>query len=183
MSAAPGNTTQIGRGLLRALDEACFAESLVFASDAAFARVKGQFAKAPLDVIRPLGGEYALLDAQVRSLPEVPLVFGLGGGAALDAAKYYAQETGAQLILAPGALSNGGAFRSEVLTRDAGRPLWVAGARPQRLLYDLDLLEKAPPRLNRAGLGEFVALSVEIEAWRRRRDWPVELLDALQADA
>lgn len=151
-----------GRGLLRALDGDWFAESLVFASEAAYLRVKDQFAKPPRDVLAPLGPEYVLLDAQVRSLPEAPVVFGLGGGAALDAAKYYASENGARLVLVPGALSCGAAFRSDVLVRDGGVPVWVAGAAADVLLCDFAILESAPARVTRAGLGEFVALGLEL---------------------
>jgi glycerol dehydrogenase-like iron-containing ADH family enzyme len=95
--------------------------------------------------------------------PEV--VVGMGGGLALDVAKYLALRTGRELVLVPGALSSLAAFTTDVARRVRRQVVWT-GEVAGRVVVDVDLLARAPAALNRAGAAEIVATAPATWDWR-----------------
>lgn len=117
------------------------------------------------------------LTAQARSFlseTESALVFGIGGGTALDAAKGVALRLGAEFVSVPTIASNDSA---------AGRAIAIYGedrrleriehipSSPEAVIVDTAVIVRAPPRFLRAGIGD--AISKKFEAERANRDGAV----------
>lgn len=96
---------------------------------------------------------------------EVEVVVGIGGGVALDTAKYVALRSGLPLVLVPTALSSLAPFTTDVARRVRRQTVWV-GDVAGRALVDLGLLGTAPPARNRAGAAEVVATISATWDWR-----------------
>ncbi|MBM3683758.1 MAG: iron-containing alcohol dehydrogenase family protein [Actinobacteria bacterium] len=132
----------------------------------------------PLRTITPGSLEELALDRLVESERRVDAttVVGVGGGVALDTAKYLALRTGKDLLLVPTTLASLAPFTTEVARR-IRRQMTPVGDVAGRTVVDVDLLGGAPAARNRAGAAEVVATIPAVWDWRfadsRDRGLPV----------
>lgn len=98
-------------------------------------------------------------------LPPADTVVGLGGGMALDMAKYVAWRRGVEPVLVPSIASVDACVTNTIAVRDEGKVRYIGFVVPQVVLTDFALMQSAPPHLNRAGIGDI--LSIHTARW----DW------------
>lgn len=166
-----------GRDLLCGLSRDWFSDCLVFCAPEAWETAKDRFPAAPRAVAVPRSMERAVIEEQIRGLPAASAVFGIGGGSALDAAKMYSILTGARIALVPSAMSVDAGFCRAVGVRAGGRVRYVGDAPAEVLLVDYDLIERAPPALNRAGVGDVLSIFTALWDWRLAHETLGERLD------
>jgi glycerol-1-phosphate dehydrogenase [NAD(P)+] len=118
------------------------------------------------------------LEELARGASRVERVVGLGSGLAMDGAKYVAWRLGAALVQVPSTSSNNACFTRTVGCLEDGRRAPLRGAPiPKQVLVDRALLALAPPRLNRAGVGDLVCSHTSLIDWQlahaagRDMDW------------
>ena len=103
-------------------------------------------------------------------LPHVDTVVGLGGGMALDMAKYVAWRRGLRPVMVPSIASVDACVTNTIAVRDEGRVRYTGFVVPQVVLADFDLMQSAPPPLNRAGLGDILSIHTALWDWRAAAD-------------
>ena len=118
---------------------------------------------AHLEFVRSM--ERTVLDAAAETLPPIDTVIGVGGGSALDFAKYLAWKRELRLILIPSIVSVDACVTSSIGVRDQGHVHYVGQVTPERLLVDFRLIREAPPRLNRAGAGDILSIHTGSFDW------------------
>jgi glycerol-1-phosphate dehydrogenase [NAD(P)+] len=107
------------------------------------------------------------LDRLVAALPQASApVVGLGGGLALDAAKWCAWRTGRSLILVPGVVSVDAAVTNTVAVREARGIVYRGFVVAEAIVLDPDFVTRAPARLNRAGVGDLLSIHTGLHDWR-----------------
>lgn len=172
-----------GRDLLRTLPAALFDAPVVCTQPEPWALVAEHF---PGGRTRPLlvtTMEHAAVRANTAALGEGSAVFGVGGGQALDHAKYVAWQTGRPLVLVPTILSVDAAYTEAIGVREGQRVRYVGKVRPAHLLVDFGLLQAAPPLLNRAGAGDILSIFTALWDWRAAQERLGEAYDAAVAAA
>lgn len=110
--------------------------------------------------------EVGALDEFVSTLEGVDSVVGVGGGSVMDVAKYVAWKRQIPLHQIPSIISVNACFTHMVAIRDKGRVKYVGDAVPEMVYVDYSLIQKAPPRLNRAGLGDIFSCHTGLFDWR-----------------
>jgi glycerol-1-phosphate dehydrogenase [NAD(P)+] len=110
--------------------------------------------------------ERQVLERDAAGLDGVRAIVGLGGGRALDAAKYFAWRRGLPLFQVPTALSVDAAFSHRAAVRDSGQVLYRGYARPEAVFIDYDLLRGAPPMLNWSGVADVLCFHTAVLDWR-----------------
>ncbi|MFL5776148.1 MAG: iron-containing alcohol dehydrogenase, partial [Chloroflexota bacterium] len=132
--------------------------------------------------------EVAALDDQVAALPEFGAVVGLGGGRALDVAKFFAWRRGRPLFQVPTSMTTNAAFAHRAALRQQGREVGLAWAIPEAVYVDVDVIRGAPAWLNRSGVGDVLCHHTAHVDWKLARDagredrrWPYD--DGLVAQA
>ena len=85
------------------------------------------------------------------------LVIGIGGGRNLDVAKAVAHELGAKLASIPTTTSTDAMATPFAILWEDGRSKAVRGATPLLLVADLDLIWRAPDKLQFSGFGDYLA--------------------------
>ena len=111
--------------------------------------------------------ELEALVARVARIPaEVATVVGVGGGMALDAAKWIAWRRDLPLILAPSIVSVDACVTNTVAVRDGGTIVYEGFVVADRIIVDTDIVGRAPTRLNRAGVGDLLSIHTGLFDWR-----------------
>jgi len=123
--------------------------------------------------VRDLAGHVRLVTslreadlAELEQLvPDVAAVLGLGGGTAMDAAKFLAWRRGVPLLLAPSAVSVDASVTNTIAVR-AGRGVEYRGfVVAEAVFVDFGLIGQAPPRMNRAGAGDLLSIHTALRDW------------------
>jgi glycerol-1-phosphate dehydrogenase [NAD(P)+] len=139
--------------------------------------------------------DLAALDELIAAAGEPVAVVGIGGGVVMDSAKWLAYRSGAPLVLAPSILSADACVTNSVAVRVGGRVDYRGFVEARRVVVDVDLITTAPPRLNRAGVGDLLSIHTALWDWaagERAGHGPVDaavagrardVLDALDAVA
>jgi len=129
------------------------------------------------------------LSEQLRTLPDYASVIGLGGGQAIDTAKYIAWRQQRPLFQVPTAMTVNAPFGHRAGLRFDGHVKYLGFAVPQAVYVDFDVIQSAPPLLNRSGVCEILCYHTAHADWRLARDhgrmeskWPYDqrLVDEAQ---
>jgi glycerol dehydrogenase-like iron-containing ADH family enzyme len=110
------------------------------------------------------------LDREAAALGDVRAVVGLGGGQALDVAKYFAWRRNLPLFQAPTALSVNAVYSHRAGVRDGGKVLYRGYAVPECVFIDYDVLRAAPRHLNWSGIGDILCFHTGVLDWRYAHD-------------
>jgi glycerol dehydrogenase-like iron-containing ADH family enzyme len=117
----------------------------------------------------------------------VAAVVGLGGGQALDVAKFVAWRRRIPLFQVPTAMTVNAAFGHRAGLRVDGIVRYLGWAIPEAIYVDLDVIASAPKSINRAGIGDILCYHTAHRDWkladelgRTEPRWPYDqaLVDA-----
>ena len=103
---------------------------------------------------------------EVAKLPEAKCIIGLGGGQALDVAKYFAWSLQLPLFQVPTSMSVNAAFGHRTGLRFSGNVRYVCWAVPEAVYVDFDVIQAAPPVVNRSGICEILCYHTAHADWR-----------------
>ncbi|MEZ5665966.1 MAG: iron-containing alcohol dehydrogenase [Alphaproteobacteria bacterium] len=121
------------------------------------------------------------LIAALDGLRRFEAFVGLGGGQALDAAKFFSWKLRRPLFTVPTALSVNAAFGQRSGVRIGGDVRYVGWAVPECVFLDYDILQQAPARLNHSGICDVLCFHTGVLDWKYAWDrgacepkWPYD---------
>ncbi|NWF97163.1 MAG: iron-containing alcohol dehydrogenase [Candidatus Thorarchaeota archaeon] len=94
------------------------------------------------------------------------VVIGFGGGRSIDTAKLIATATGLDWISIPTAASHDGIASEVASVSHNGFKYSKKCKTPIAVVADLDIISRAPPRLNLAGVGDILCKASSLSEWR-----------------
>ena len=106
------------------------------------------------------------LERDIRAMDDIQAVVGLGGGQALDVAKYVAWRRRLPLFQAPTALSVNAVYGQRAGVRVGGNVVYRGWAVPETVYIDYDVLGAAPAHLNWSGIGDILCFHTGVLDWR-----------------
>ena len=175
-------TTVFGRNLVAELPLFVHRPYLVVTMDdlwPQFAEPLSGDGMAGVHAVRTL--ELSELETIVDGLPEAASVIGLGGGQAIDVAKFVAWRRRLPLFQVPTAMTVNAPFGQRAGLRRDGIVRYLGFAVPQAVYVDFDVIAGAPAGLNRAGVGDILCYHTAHLDWRLTRDlgreerkWPYD---------
>lgn len=118
--------------------------------------------------------------------PKTACVVGIGGGKALDIAKYVAFLARLPYLAAPTSLSNDGFCSPQSSLTMAGKRRSLPAGLPDAVIIDVDICLNAPKALWLSGVGDLSAKLTAVADWKlafHHRGEPVNDLAALLSDA
>ncbi len=129
-------------------------------------RVRDRLACPPSAVTFVGGLDWYQLEALEANLPQASLIVGLGGGVAQDAAKFIAWKRHLPVDLFVSITSVDASVTKSVAVRAGGHVTYVGYIVPRDVWIDYPLIQSAPPRLNRSGVGDILCAHVALWDWR-----------------
>jgi glycerol-1-phosphate dehydrogenase [NAD(P)+] len=119
-------------------------------------------AQLPAGDLRP-----AHLDQLAAGLPDgTTAVVGIGGGSAMDTAKWLHWRTGLPLYQVPSLPSVDACFTRMTALRDAGGVRYEGDSVPEVVVVDFDLMWSAPRDLVAGGIGDVLSCHTALHDWR-----------------
>lgn len=177
-----GFTTVYGRNLVAELPAFVHRPYLVVTMDDLWPAFQPQLDGphlAGVHTVRTLGLDE--LEAGLHSLPACASVIGLGGGQAVDVAKFVAWRRNIPLFQVPTAMTVNAPFGHRAGLRVDGLVRYLGYAIPEAVYVDFDVIASAPEGLNRAGVGDILCYHTAHLDWRLTRDrgreepqWPYD---------
>jgi glycerol dehydrogenase-like iron-containing ADH family enzyme len=178
-----GFTTVYGRNLLAELPNFVHPPYLVVTMDdlwPVFAATVDGPALAGVHRVTTL--EVDDLEAMLEELPAAASVVGLGGGQAIDVAKFIAWRRRLPLFQVPTAMTVNAPFGHRAGLRRDGVVRYLGYAIPESVYVDFDIIAGAPAGLNRAGVGDILCYHTAHLDWRlthdlgkEERQWPYDV--------
>jgi glycerol-1-phosphate dehydrogenase [NAD(P)+] len=179
--AASAFVTVFGRDLVAELPNFVHRPYLVVTMDDLWPRFEHLFDRNLAAVQLVTSVDVDEVDRQLDALPAVNSVIGLGGGQALDVAKFIAWRRRRALFQVPTAMTTNAAFAHRCALRRGGTVASVAWAIPEAVYVDLDVIRSAPALLNRSGVGDVLCYHTAHVDWKLARDmgkeewrWPYD---------
>lgn len=106
-------------------------------------------------------------DGLLHSLQEAPqVVYAVGGGLAVDAAKYAAVRLGLPLICLPTALSVDAFLTNSSGIRRDGCVYYIPTVAPETVILDWEVIAAAPPSVRAAGICDLLSIATGSWDWR-----------------
>lgn len=159
-------TTIYGRNLVGELPNFVHTPYLVVTMEDLWPKFKGFFDKnlAGVYTVRTL--EYEELRKDLERLPKCNCVIGLGGGQALDVAKFFVWKKRLPLFQVPTAMSVNAAFGQRTAVRFKSKVRYIGWAVPEAVYVDFDVIQAAPKILNRSGVGDIFCYHTALFDWK-----------------
>ena len=166
MTDRPGFNTIFGRNLIGELKNIAHQPYLVVTMDDLWDMFKHHFDDnlAGPYLVSTIDGDE--LKDELAKLPDCRCIIGLGGGQALDVAKYFAWTLGLPLFQVPTSMSVNAAFGHRAGLRFKGKVRYMGWAVPEAVYVDYDVIQNAPPAVNRSGICEILCYHSAHADWR-----------------
>ena len=158
--------TVFGRGLVEELSAFVHRPYLVVTMDDLWPRFEPLLTDGLGAVHLVDGLEVGALERKSDELPHVNAVIGLGGGQAIDVAKFFAWRKRLPLFQVPTAMTVNASFGHRAGLRRDGVVRYLGWAVPEAVYIDFDVVRSAPARLNRAGIGDILCYHTAHFDWR-----------------
>jgi glycerol dehydrogenase-like iron-containing ADH family enzyme len=158
--------TVFGRGLIEELVNFVHRPYLVVTMEDLWPRFAGLFdeGRGHTHLVTTL--EQDDLETASSALPPLGSVIGLGGGQAVDVAKFFAWRHRLPLFSVPTAMTVNAPFGHRAGLRRRGVVRYVGWAIPEAVYIDYEVIQSAPPALNRAGVGDILCYHTAHYDWR-----------------
>lgn len=127
---------------------------------------KDKIGGTPESVIKVDTMEEIWLDTICAELPSCDTLVGVGGGMAIDAAKYLSWKKGIRLVSIPTILSVDAFTTPAAGIRRNHEVAYVGHATPDPLIIDFGIIRSAPAELNIAGIGDLFSMHTASFDWQ-----------------
>lgn len=160
-------------------------DALLVVDPQAWFAARTRLAANPRSLVRAESLDEAVLQS-IEHAPDawvgIKRVIGLGGGTAIDTAKYLAWRKSLPLILIPSALTVDAPFTDSAAVRRAGRIHYTGRVFPDAIYVDAALVQTAPAPLNRGGVGDLLSIHTALHDWKLAHERTGEPYDAAIAE-
>ena len=101
-----------------------------------------------------------------KSVPQIDLVIGIGGGSSHDMAKHIALRKQCRLVQVPTIFSSDASVTNGIGIRKNGKVKYIGHVFIDQILMDFSLFEKAPKELVRLGAGDILSSHIALHDWK-----------------
>ena len=139
-------------------------DAIILTTEPAWAVVSG-IAVNPKQFIYVEGNTEAYMTALAEAC-EGEVVYGIGGGLAIDTAKYVAAANGLPLVALPTILSTDAFLTDATGVRENGCVRYLSSKAPDTVIVDMDVLCNAPAAMRASGAADVLSIATAMWDWQ-----------------
>ena len=139
-------------------------DAIIFTTEPAWAVVSG-IAVNPKQLIYVERNTKAYIAALAEAC-EGEVVYGIGGGLAIDTAKYVAAANGLPLVALPTILSTDAFLTDATGVRENGCVRYLSSKAPDTVIIDMDILCNAPAAMRAGGAADILSIATAMWDWQ-----------------
>ncbi len=143
-------------------------EAIVLTTEPAWQVVKG-IGINPSQLIYVTGNTEAAM-ATLAEMCKGEVVYGIGGGLAIDTAKYVASANGLPLIALPTILSTDAFLTDATGVRENGCVRYLPTKTPDTVIIDMDMLGNAPTTMRASGAADVLSIATALWDWQKAEE-------------
>ena len=158
-------STIYGRNLLYELNIILPQDALIVTMNDLWDRFENYFTKnVQVHFVKNLNIE--TLENDYDKFKNFNAVVGIGGGQAVDAAKFFSWKSNAKLFQVPTSMSVNAAFGHRFAARIDGNINYIGWTTPEAVYVDFDIIKNAPKLFNRSGICEIMCYHTAHLDWK-----------------
>ncbi len=158
-------STIYGRNLLYELNIILPQDALIVTMEDLWDRFENYFSKnVQVHFVKNLNIE--TLENDYDKFKNFNAVVGIGGGQAVDAAKFFSWKSNAKLFQVPTSMSVNAAFGHRFAARIDGNINYIGWTTPEAVYVDFDIIKNAPKLFNRSGICEIMCYHTAHLDWK-----------------
>ena len=139
-------------------------DAIILTTEPAWAVVSGIVIN-PKQLVYVEGNTKAYMAALAEAC-EGEVVYGIGGGLAIDAAKYVAAANGLPLVALPTILSTDAFLTDATGVREGGCVRYLSSKAPDTVIVDMDVLCNAPAAIRASGAADVLSIATAMWDWQ-----------------
>lgn len=143
-----------------------YARPVVVTDPAVWEWMAPSFGATPVTVIEAEDLGPAHLDRLAAGIPDDVTIIGIGGGVAMDVAKWIHWRRQRPLVQIPTLPSVNACFTRMTALREDGKVRYEGDAVPDLVIVDFDIFQGAPKDMVRAGIGDVLSCHTALWDWR-----------------
>ena len=157
--------TIYGRNLLHELNIIIPEETLIVTMEDLWGNFSNFFTKnVQVHLVKNL--DINTLESDYEKIKNFNAVIGIGGGQALDNAKFFSWKSNKKLFQVPTSMSVNAAFGHRFASRIDGNINYIGWTVPEAIYVDYDIIKKAPKIFNRSGICEIMCYHTAHLDWK-----------------
>ncbi|MHC4117137.1 MAG: iron-containing alcohol dehydrogenase [Planctomycetota bacterium] len=169
---------RFGRRLIEELTSEDLGRFIIYTQEIPWKLYGDRFAAKPTgtELIEEIGLES--LNGLLNIPDDFDAAVAFGGGLAIDSAKYVAWKTGKRFVAIPTVVSADVAVCRSVAVREDWKVRYIGDKMPDQLIIDFDIIQSAPPYLNRGGVCDILSCYTALNDWEISHAKTGESIDA-----
>ena len=156
---------QFGSHLIEELTSEDLGGYIVYTQREPWALYGKRFANEPIKIEMIEEVSLESLNGLLNSSVNFDTVVAFGGGLAIDSAKYVAWKTQKRFIAIPTVISADVSVCRAVAVRKDWKVRYIGDKMPEKLIIDFDIIQSAPPYLNRGGVCDILSCYTALKDW------------------
>jgi glycerol dehydrogenase-like iron-containing ADH family enzyme len=156
---------QFGRHLIEGLTSDDAGECIIYTQKVPWELYGGRFTLSPVKTVMIEEISLESLNVLLNNSLDFDTAIAFGGGLAIDTAKYVAWKTGKRFIAIPTAISADVSVCRAVAVREDFKVRYIGDKMPDQLIIDFDIIQSAPPHINRGGVCDILSCYTALKDW------------------
>ena len=156
---------RFGRHLIEELTSGDTGKSIIYTQKVPWELYGDRFALSPIKTVTIEEVSLESLNGLLNNPADFDTAIAFGGGLAIDAAKYVAWKTGKRFIAIPTVISADVSVCRAVAVRQDWKVRYLGDKMPDQLIIDFDIIQSAPPHINRGGICDILSCYTALKDW------------------
>ncbi|MHC4535037.1 MAG: iron-containing alcohol dehydrogenase [Planctomycetota bacterium] len=173
---------EFGKNLIENLNSEDLDSYVIYIQEVPWKLFGGRLKTRPLRIVMVEQVGLELLNNLLEDFTDCDSIVALGGGLAIDSAKYVAWKKQKRFIAIPTVISADVALCRAVAVREDWKVRYIGDKMPDRLIIDFDVIRSAPTHINRGGVCDILSCYTALKDWEIAHEHTGETIDQQTVD-
>jgi glycerol-1-phosphate dehydrogenase [NAD(P)+] len=173
---------EFGHNLIENLKTENLGRYIIYTQEVPWKLFGDRFKTKPHKIVMIEQAGLELLHNLLDDFTDCDNVVALGGGLAIDSAKFVAWKKQKRFIAIPTVISADVSLCRTVAVREDWKVRYIGDKMPDRLIIDFDVIKSAPTHINRGGVCDILSCYTALKDWEISHDNTGETIDRQTID-